>query len=123
MIFGGNFQQILSVIPNGSCADIVDACLRMLYLWNDIIILKLQMNMQLQNSPENITFSQWLLDIGHGRHTDNDRKIRIPQLMVTFDEDDLINTIYKGIENIKLTPPPLHYFLDHAILAPHNINV
>ncbi|KAF8815252.1 hypothetical protein BYT27DRAFT_7059193, partial [Phlegmacium glaucopus] len=27
MIFGGDFQQILPVIPKGSRADIVDACL------------------------------------------------------------------------------------------------
>ena len=123
MIFGGDFQQILPVIPNGSRAQIVDACLRMSYLWNDIIILKLRTNMRLQNSPEDVAFSQWLLDVGHGRDIDHDGKIEIPKSIVTFDEDDLINNIYGDIENITLTPPPIDYFLDHAILAPRNVDV
>jgi hypothetical protein len=41
MIFGGDFQQILPVVLKGSHADIVDACLCMSYLWNNITILKL----------------------------------------------------------------------------------
>ena len=123
MIFGGDFQQILPVIPKGSRADIVNACFRMSYLWNEIIVIKLQKNMCLQTSPEDTAFSRWLLDIGHGRNIDNDGKIEIPPSMVTFNEDDLINTIYEGIEQLSLTPPPIDYFLDHAILAPRNVDV
>ena len=122
MIFGGDFQQILPVIPKGSRADIVNACLRKSYLWDDIIILKLRKNMRLQ-SPEDIHFSQWLLDVGHGRNLDNESKIELPHSIVTYDEDDLINKIYDGIEHIEITPPPLDYFLDRAILAPRNIDV
>ena len=123
MIFGGDFQQILPVVPNGSRADIVDACLRKSYLWNNMHVLKLRTNMRLQDSPENTSFAEWLLDIGHGRHIDNDGNVLIPQSMVTFSEDDLIDKIYGDIENITLTPPPVDYFLDHAILAPRNIDV
>ena len=123
MIFGGDFQQILPVVPKGSRADIVNACLRMSYLWNDIIVLKLRKNMRLQDSPENTTFSEWLLDIGHGRHIDNEGNINIPPSMITYDEDELISKIYEGIEEITLTPPPINYFLDHAILAPRNFDV
>jgi PIF1-like helicase/Helicase len=123
MIFGGDFQQILPVIPRGSRADIVDACLRMSYLWNNIIILKLRKNMRLQQSPEDVKFSEWLLDVGHGRDIDDDGKILLPPSIVTFDEDELINKIYDGIDHIQLTPPPIDYFLDHAILAPRNVDV
>ena len=62
MIFGGDFQQILPVVPNGSRADIVDACLRKSYLWNNMHVLKLRTNMRLQHSPENTSFAEWLLD-------------------------------------------------------------
>ena len=41
MILGGDFQQILPIIPQGSQADIVNACLRMSHLWSDITVLKL----------------------------------------------------------------------------------
>jgi ATP-dependent DNA helicase PIF1 len=123
MIFGGDFQQILPVVPKGSRADIVNACLKMSSLWNKICVLNLQTNMRLRDSPEDADFSQWLLDVGHGRHIDGDGNVEIPRSMVTFDEEELINKIYEGIENLTLTPPPADYFLDHAILAPRNVDV
>jgi hypothetical protein len=52
ILFGDDFQQILPVVLQGLFADIVDACLCMSYLWNDIIILKLCTNMWLQHSPK-----------------------------------------------------------------------
>ena len=123
MIFGGDFQQILPVVTNGSRADIVNASFRNSYLWNNIEILKLRINMRLQHSPEDTSFAEWLLDIGHGRHIDSNGNIDIPPSMITSTEDDLINKIYGDIEHITLTPPPVDYFLDHAILAPRNVDV
>ena len=79
MVFGGDFQQILLVIPKGSHANIVNSCLHMSYLWNDITVLKLRTNMLLETSAEDAIFFQWLLDIGHGRNIDEDEKIKIPQ--------------------------------------------
>lgn len=123
MIFWGDFQQILPVVPNGSHADIVNACLKKSYIWNDMHILKLRINMRLHHSQEDASFAEWLLDVGHGRHIDNDGKINIPQSMITLTEDELINKIYGDIDSIALTPPPVDYFLDHAIIAPRNIDV
>ena len=87
-------------------------------------ILKLRKNMRLQPSSENDRYSQWLLDIGHGRHLDNDCNTTIPSPIITFDEDHLINTIYGDIsDSTSACPPPPQYFLDHAILAPCNMDV
>jgi len=122
MVFGGDFQQILPVIPRGSRAEIVNACLEKSYLWNTMEILKLDENIRLRHSPDNAPFSQWLLDIGHGRDIDADGKVQIPQHMITYDENELIQNIYGDIANQGLTPPP-NYFLDHAILAPRNVDV
>ena len=123
MIFGGDFQQILPVVPNGSRADIVNACLRNSYLWNNMNILKLRINMRLQHSPDDKSFAEWLLDVGHGRHTDNNGNISIPQSMITSTEDELIDKIFGDIHQITINPPAVDYFLDHAILAPRNIDV
>jgi hypothetical protein len=123
MVFGGDFQQILPVVANGTRADIVNACLRNSNLWNTMNILKLRINMRLQDSPDDVSYGQWLIDIGHGRHIDEKGNIDIPQSMVTFSEEELINQIYGDIDNLTLTPPPIDYFLDHAILAPRNIDV
>ena len=38
MVFGGDFQQILPVIPKGSRADIVEASLRKSHLWNNMML-------------------------------------------------------------------------------------
>ena len=123
VIFGGDFQQILPVVPNGSRADIVNASFQKSYLWNNITILKLRINMRLGNSSEDSEYAQWLLDIGHGRHLDNDGNIPIPPSMVTFCEDELIHRIYGDIDHLPISPYPIDYFLDHAILAPRNVDV
>jgi len=60
IVFGGDFQQILPVIPDGSRADIVEASLRKLYLWNLMEVLPLRVNMCLQCAPDQAWFSQWL---------------------------------------------------------------
>ena len=122
MVFGGDFQQILPVIPRGSRTEIVDACLQSSYLWNRMEVLKLRENMRLQNSPEDALFASWLLDIGHGTDVDEKNKVLLPQQIVTYDEDELIQRIYGDIGDSDEIPPPT-YFLDHAILAPRNVDV
>lgn len=123
MILGGDFLQILPVVANGSRADIVNACLRRSYIWNNIQVLKLRINMRLERSPEDSSFANWLLNVGHGRDIDQNGHINIPSSMITLSENDLIDKIYGDIDSITLTPPPVDYFLDHAILAPRNIDV
>ena len=120
MILGGDFQQILPVIPRGSHAEMVTASLQNSYLWNNMQILRLRENMRLQHSAEDASFSQWLLDIGHGRTTDSKGNVEIPQQMITYNENELIQAIYGDIADQDLTP---EYFLHHAILAPRNTDV
>jgi hypothetical protein len=125
MIFGGDFQQILPVIPKGSRGDIVEASLQKSYLWKDMHILKLRENMRLKQSSQDALFAEWLLEIGHGRTLDENGDVNIPPSMVTHDENDLIDTIFHDIHNIHLHPSPMQalYFLEHAILAPRNEDV
>ena len=63
-IEGGDWQQILPVIPKGSQQETVSASLHNSYLWQHTIILKLRVNMRLDHSPEENVFAQWLLDVG-----------------------------------------------------------
>ncbi|GKD89757.1 ATP-dependent DNA helicase PIF1-like protein [Tanacetum coccineum] len=48
IIFGGDFRQILLVIPGGTRPDVVHAALNSSYLWNDYEVLRLTVNMRLQ---------------------------------------------------------------------------
>ncbi|KAH9620971.1 hypothetical protein KSS87_023892 [Heliosperma pusillum] len=72
VVFGGDFRQILPVVPKGSRADIVHASLCSSYLWSSCKVLKLTKNMRLQvgsssNNGDDIKkFSEWILEIGDG---------------------------------------------------------
>src|SRR5580658_1394804 len=90
IVFGGDYQQIF---PR---------------------ILKLETNMGLiQANQEETDFAKWQLEVGHGKHTDNDANITIPPA--------LLDHIYPGIGNL---PHPLdYYFAERSILSPCNVDV
>jgi len=121
VVFGGDFQQILPVVRNGSRADIVFASLLRSKLWDGIQVLKLTRNMRLVNDPDAQIFSSWLLDIGHGRGLGDNETIPLPQGMITLDVDDFVAKIYPDIQSSP--PPPPEYFLHRMILAPRNNDV
>ena len=125
VVFGGDFQQTLPVIVKGSREDIVLATLQRSFLWNNIEILHLRVNMHLDREPETEQFAQWLLDIGHSRISTHDNipgTITVPQTMVCNDEHALISSIYGSMVH-SINPPPWHYFRGRIILAARNEDV
>jgi ATP-dependent DNA helicase PIF1 len=73
VIMGGDFRQVLPVIPGGSRADIVDAALNSYALWSSVKVLHLTENMCLKangltddSRAELAEFSEWV------RPVDND---------------------------------------------------
>ena len=121
-ILGGDFLQTLPVVPRGSREDIVDATFQHSPLWEDVEVLRLHQNMRLeQGDGDAREFAQWLLDIGHGRNAQADGKTRLADGMCVNHIDELINTIYPGVE--MNPPPPPEYFLNRMILAPQNTDV
>lgn len=121
VVFGGDFQQTLPVIPRGSRDQIIDATIQRSLLWEHAEILKLHRNMRLEaDDRESQSFSEWLLDVGHGRGN-NDGKINLPAEMRLDDINDLIDDIYPAINTTP--PPPPDYFLQRMILAPRNADV
>jgi len=75
----------------------------------------------LQNDPDAREFAQWLLEIGHGKHTDKNCKVEIPYDMQSNDIESLMNFIYPHVDSSP-SPPP-EYFLNRMILAPCNTDV
>jgi ATP-dependent DNA helicase PIF1 len=128
VVFGGDFRQILPVIPKGSRADIVHATINSSYLWRRCKVLTLSQNMRLQVSADSVEndqlaqFAQWILDIGDGKIgeiVDGEFIIEIPQDLLIKTTSDLIGDIVQEIypnllENI-YTP---NFFQNRAILAP-----
>lgn len=121
VVFGGDFQQILPVVPRGLREDVVSATLLRSNLWNHIIVLRLIQNMRVADTPDAPLFSSWLLKIGHGYGLADDATIQLPREMVVPDVDTFIDRIYHGIRS---SPPPApDYFLNRMILSPRNSEV
>lgn len=128
VVLGGDFRQILPVIPKGARATVVDACINSSYLWRACKIFHLTQNMRLKGTSslegqaELTHFSQWLLDIGEGRvgsSLDGVSCVAIPQKLLVKSAGNpiasLVEEIYKGLlENIDSND----YFNSRAILAP-----
>ncbi|XP_013629391.1 PREDICTED: ATP-dependent DNA helicase pif1-like [Brassica oleracea var. oleracea] len=65
VMLGGDFRQILPVIPQGSRADNVLASISHSYLWNSCQKFSLKTNMRVNQDEKE--FSEWLLKVGEGR--------------------------------------------------------
>jgi hypothetical protein len=66
MVLGGDFGQILPVVPKAGREDIVSASLLRSYLWQHVTILRLHINMRVMatNSEEQQEFAKWVLNVG-----------------------------------------------------------
>ncbi|XP_059311363.1 ATP-dependent DNA helicase PIF1-like [Lycium ferocissimum] len=130
VVFGGDFRQILPVIPKGRRADIVDASLNSSYLWPFLRIYELKHNMRLRNgrvtdseAAEIANFDKWLLQIGDGSFyddTDNEL-IKLPPDICIASSSDPIGSIVKAVYPSllqKYNDPT--YLKERAILTPKN---
>ncbi|KAL7601903.1 hypothetical protein Lser_V15G26956 [Lactuca serriola] len=130
IVFGGDFRQILPVVPGGSRQNIVNASLSSSYLWQQCKVHKLTKNMRLTvgSDPSAIEkirdFADWLLDIGEGNlggPNDSEAIVDIPRDIVITNPHDpissLISFVYPSLlDNFNIAD----YFQERAILAPKN---
>lgn len=105
IVFGGDFRQILPVIPRGTRSDIVHASINSSYIWEHCKVLTLTKNMRLQHDiastdPDELKkFSEWILNIGEGKISEpNDgfAEIDIPNEFLINDFDNPIDAIVKS---------------------------
>nr|XP_029145225.1 uncharacterized protein LOC112718243 [Arachis hypogaea] len=102
IVFGGDFRQILPVIPKGSRQEIVNATINSSYLWDDCKLLTLSKNMRLKSSDLNSRsselkeFADWILSIGdgsQGSRSNTGEKVVIPDDILVSDWVDPIEAI------------------------------
>ncbi|KAF8113549.1 hypothetical protein N665_0048s0010 [Sinapis alba] len=133
VVFGGDFRQILPVIPRRNRADIVMATLKSSYLWKHCKVLHLTKNMRLFSKPnsreaeEIKQFSDWILDVGDGKINEpNSGKamIDIPKDLLITECTDPIEAIVSEVygNTFKDSKDPL-FFQERAILCPTNEDV
>jgi ATP-dependent DNA helicase PIF1 len=127
VVFGGDFRQILPVVPRGKRSDIVHATINASYIWDHVEVLTLTKNMRLQcgsseiEKQEMAEFSEWLLKVGEGRLNEpNDGvvEITIPQefLIMEFD-DPILGIINNTYPNLMDSYMDYDYLSSRAILA------
>jgi hypothetical protein len=136
VLLGGDFRQILPVVPKGRRADIVHVSLNQSELWKHCEVLTLSENMRLKQTDklsdteiqQNAAFANWLLRIGDGtektkcRGDENEGTwIKIPEEFLLEANVEPIETIFNSTyaafkENF--TDPT--YLMERAILTPTN---
>ncbi|XP_072066303.1 uncharacterized protein [Arachis hypogaea] len=109
VVFGGDFRQILPVIPGGGRTETVNSSICSSYIWDYCSVLRLTKNMRLEESShadndELTLFSQWILNVGDGNIGGPNygiSEIMIPtELLISNFEDPLsfiVDCIYPNL--------------------------
>ncbi|XP_031264309.1 uncharacterized protein LOC116122622 [Pistacia vera] len=126
---GGDFRQILPVIPKGKKYDVMQACLSSSPLWEHVTTLKLTENMRLKKNfqcdaelDELTTFDRWLLQIGEGTGVSEDESfIEIPEDLKLSQhknlEERIVNVVFP---NLSTEIGNVDYIRERAILTAKN---
>ncbi|XP_044396285.1 ATP-dependent DNA helicase pif1 isoform X1 [Triticum aestivum] len=130
VVLGGDFRQILPVIPKGKIEHIISASIKSSYLWKNFEEYRLKENMRLnssEGSPEEkaktAEFANWKLNIGDGTTSTIDEVdwVSILEDLILHKGDDpeasIVNTTYPDLHR-KYTDRT--YLEERAILCPRN---
>ncbi|GJX53050.1 ATP-dependent DNA helicase PIF1-like protein [Tanacetum coccineum] len=128
VLFGGDFRQNLSVIPNASRNDVIHATINSSYLWQQCTVMNLTVNMRLGTEKTDLEkkeiedFANWILNIGNGNidsKNEGESTVVFQDEMLIPESDDYVGSI------IDQTYPQLvqnlwnpTFFQERAILAP-----
>ncbi|XP_074356297.1 uncharacterized protein LOC141695998 [Apium graveolens] len=138
VLLGGDFRQILPVLPKKGHEDIVMASVNKSYLWDDCIVFKLEKNMCIESGVPAVTifgqkkpYADWVVGVGDGNvpsvasvEGSEPCWAEIPPELHLDPEDDgkrvIIDTVYAELCD---SPKNSDYYRDRAILTPLNEDV
>jgi ATP-dependent DNA helicase PIF1 len=129
IVFGGDFRQILPVVPRGSRSDIVHATINASKIWDHCKVLTLTQNMRLKNSENSDEVkknSDWLLKVGEGKLSEpNDgyADIQIPKELLILDYVDPIAAIVHSTYPNLVSHYKSHKFLQERVILASTIEV
>jgi len=128
IVFGGDFRQILLVVPRGNRADIVHATINSSLLLRFCKVLKLTINMRLQYSNDASDdkslrkFVEWILDLGDGKlGIDNDGEVVIDipnDLCIQHSGNHVADIVSFAYPSLLGNLHNVGFFQVRAILAP-----
>ncbi|XP_019184634.1 PREDICTED: uncharacterized protein LOC109179586 [Ipomoea nil] len=128
VVLGGDFRQILPVIPKGTRQDIVLASINSSYLWRSCKVFRLTKNLRLRalksdsEVQEIADFAKWIANIGDGTigdSMDGESEINIPeQFLLNCGEDPIATIVDSTFPMFRSGHRDHEYLKDRAILAP-----
>ena len=132
VVMGGDFRQILPVVPKGTKHEIEAACIKYsTAIWPHVRTFRLTVNMRVRDAADR-DFAEYLLRIGDGReptvaHETVTDLIRIPASMVLSADvsgeelvTQLLHRVYPDLAANWSNP---NYIIERAVLAPKNTDV
>ncbi|GJW04382.1 ATP-dependent DNA helicase PIF1-like protein [Tanacetum coccineum] len=134
VLLGGDFRQILLVIPKGKRNEIVQACINKSELWKSCKVYTLSRSMRVNEysstgeiDTRKQQFNKWVLDVGDG-NLPAKKKDEDEETWIEIPEEFIISSVKSPIEEIvKETFPDFAtkqseeaYLKERAILTPQN---
>lgn len=122
VVFSGDFRQTLPVVPRGTRADEVNACLKKSVLWSEIEPLSLTRNMRVHRFGDQFAgdFANILLKIGNGAYPSTNGKIKLDSSFCNEVPtlEQLIEKVYPDLENF--SGRGVSWLYERAILVTRN---
>jgi hypothetical protein len=112
ILLGGDFRQVLPVVPRGSSAAIIEQCLKRSPLWSHITSFNLTQNMRAL--PEEHEFANWLLQLGNGTLASDAADAPVGYIDIPvqcLNNEPLIDIIFPDFDGDRTS---------HVILTPKN---
>lgn len=117
MVFGGDFRQVLPVVPRGTRAQITDATLLRSYIWENVHKVNLVQNMRAQSDA---WYSEFLLRIGNETEEacTNDY-VQLPKdILIEYESDKSIDKLIDLVySDLKRNYSSATYMRERAILS------
>nr|GEV89223.1 hypothetical protein [Tanacetum cinerariifolium] len=134
-MLGGDFRQILSVIPKGKRNEIVQACINRSELWKYCKVFTLSRSMGVNEysttgeiDTRKQQFNKWVLDVGDGNLPTKNKEEEDEETWIEIPEEFIISSVKSAIEEIMketfldfaTKKSEEAYLKERAILTPQN---
>ncbi|XP_044591985.1 uncharacterized protein LOC123270113 [Cotesia glomerata] len=117
MILGGDFRQLLPVLTHATRSEMVNLSIKYSHLWRNFHKFTLSQNMRAL--PEEIEFSQFLLDVGDGKLNDVNDNLLLPEECSVSKADNIVEYLYGNIIRTQC----FNELTGSVILSPRNVDV
>ncbi|KAK9677652.1 hypothetical protein RND81_11G158500 [Saponaria officinalis] len=125
VVFGGDFRQILPIVPRKSLKEAVNASLVTSHLWPGMIRFRLMENIRARENPQ---FAQFLLALGDGElQREEEEYVEVsPNIIKSTDSEDndpLVEITSMLLRELEAGNFSSETFTTQAILTPMNKDV